>query len=72
MTRLAIGVKVLKYFWGLIIATNNFAFEVKVILDLKSTCTVTNRAKWPKKGWSFDPICHCTSTFQRKVVRING
>ena len=30
-------VKDLKYFWGIIIATNNFAFEVKVIVDLDST-----------------------------------
>ena len=31
-------VKVKKYFKGLIIETNNFAFEVKVILGLESTC----------------------------------
>ena len=30
-------VKVKKYFWGPIIATNNFAFEVKAILGLEST-----------------------------------
>ena len=30
-------VKVKKYFSGLIIATNNFAFEVKAILGLEST-----------------------------------
>ena len=30
-------VKVLEYFWGLLIATNNFAFEIKVILGLEST-----------------------------------
>ena len=30
-------VEVWKYFWGLIIATNNFAFEVKAVLGLKST-----------------------------------
>ena len=30
-------VKVKKYFRGLIIATNNFAFEVKAILGLEST-----------------------------------
>ena len=30
-------VKFWKYFWGLIIATNNFAFEVKAILSLEST-----------------------------------
>ena len=29
--------KVLKYFWGLSIETNNFAFEVKAILGLEST-----------------------------------
>ena len=30
-------VKVWRYFYGLTIETNNFAFEIKVILDLKST-----------------------------------
>ena len=30
-------VKVWKYFWGLFIATNNFAFEVQAILVLEST-----------------------------------
>ena len=30
-------VKVEKYFWGLLMATNNFAFEVRVILGLEST-----------------------------------
>ena len=30
-------VKVWKYFWGLFIATNNFAFEVEAILVLEST-----------------------------------
>ena len=30
-------VKVSKYFWGLFIATNNFAFDVKAILILEST-----------------------------------
>ena len=37
MDPIANRVKVLKYFWGLIIETNNFAFEVKVVLGLKST-----------------------------------
>ena len=31
-------VKVLKCFQGLTIEANNFAFEVKVILGLESTC----------------------------------
>ena len=31
-------VKVLRYFYGLIIETDNFAFEFKVIIGLKSTC----------------------------------
>ena len=31
-------VEVWKYFQGLIIETSNFAFEVKVILGLESTC----------------------------------
>ena len=31
-------VKVWKYFYGLTIKTNNFAFEAKVILGLESTC----------------------------------
>ena len=30
-------VKVWKFFWGLFIATNNFAFEVEAILVLEST-----------------------------------
>ena len=30
-------VKVLKYFWGLLITTSKFPFEVKVILGLEST-----------------------------------
>ena len=30
-------VKVSKCFWGRLIATSNFAFEVKVILGLEST-----------------------------------
>ena len=30
-------VKVYKYFWGLLMATNNFAFEVRAILGLEST-----------------------------------
>ena len=40
--------KILNYFQGLMIKPKNFALEVKVIPDLKSTCTVTNRIKWPK------------------------
>ena len=31
------GVKVYNYFWGLLMATSNFAFEVKAILGLEST-----------------------------------
>ena len=30
-------VKVYEYFWGLIIATNKLAFEVKAILGMEST-----------------------------------
>ena len=30
-------VKVQNYFWGLLMATSNFAFEAKDILDLEST-----------------------------------
>ena len=30
-------VKAKKYFWGLLMATSNFAFEVKDILGLEST-----------------------------------
>ena len=33
-------VKVRNYFQGLIIKTKNFALKIKVILVLKSTCTV--------------------------------
>ena len=43
--------KVKNYFQGLTIKPNNFALEVKVIPDLKSTCTVTNRVKWSKEGF---------------------
>ena len=43
--------KVRNYFKGLTIKPNNFALEVKVILDLKSTFTVTNRVKWSKEGF---------------------
>ena len=38
MAPMANSVKVKKYFKGLNIETNNFAFEVKVILGLGSTC----------------------------------
>ena len=38
-------VKVLKYFWGPFIATNNFAFEVEVILSIKSTQLESRVAK---------------------------
>ena len=34
---MTISVKVWKYFWGLFIANNNFAFEVEAILVLEST-----------------------------------
>ena len=34
---MTIRVKVWKYFWGLFIATYNFAFEVEAILVLEST-----------------------------------
>ena len=43
--------KVRNYFEGLTIKPNNFALKVKVILDLKSTCTVTNMVKRPKEGF---------------------
>ena len=36
---------VLKHLLGLIIETNNFAFEVKVILGLESTCQDAQGAK---------------------------
>ena len=36
---------VLKHLLGLIIETNNFAFEVKVILGLESTCQAAQGAK---------------------------
>ena len=38
-------IKVLKHLLGLIIETNNFAFEVKVILGLESTCQDAQGAK---------------------------
>ena len=38
MGPMTIRVKVGNYFQGLTIKTNNFALEVKVILDLESTC----------------------------------
>ena len=38
-------VKVWKYFWGLFIATNNFAFEVEAILVLESTHQNSQMAK---------------------------
>ena len=38
-------VKVLKYFWGQIIAANNFAFEVKAILGVESTHPESRVAK---------------------------
>ena len=40
----------MKIFRGITIKPNNFALEVMVILDLKITCTVTNRVKRPKYG----------------------
>ena len=36
--------KVKKYFWGLIIATNNFAFEVKVIVGFENIYSDTEAA----------------------------
>ena len=39
MTPMTNKVKVYKYFSGLFIETNNFAFEVKVIVCLESTFT---------------------------------
>ena len=38
-------VKVSKFVWGLIIATNNFAFEIKAMLGLEST----NLESWVAK-----------------------
>ena len=38
-------VKVENYFWGLLMATNNFAFEVKDIQGLESTHLVSRVAK---------------------------
>ena len=42
--------KVWNYFDGVTINSNNFPLEVTVILDMKSTYTVTYRVKWPKEG----------------------
>ena len=38
-------VKVWKHFWGLFIATNNFAFEVEALLVLE----ITNLESWMAK-----------------------
>ena len=38
-------VKVQKYFWGLLVATSNFNFEVKDILGLESTHLVSQVAE---------------------------
>ena len=43
-------VKVKKYFWNPIIATNNFTFEVKAILGLESTHLESRVAKIGLKG----------------------
>ena len=43
-------VKVSKYFQGLTVETNNFAFEVKVILGLKTTFLVCRVGGW-LGGW---------------------
>ena len=40
-------VKVRRYFWGLTIDTNNFAFEVKVDFDLNYTFP----GGWVVGGW---------------------
>ena len=50
MTRLAIAVKVKKYFGGLIIATKNLAFEVKATIGLESTHLENWVAKTGLKG----------------------
>ena len=42
---MTIRVKVQKYFWGPIIAINNFAFEVKAILGQESTHLESQVAK---------------------------
>ena len=43
-------VKVKKYFLGITIETNNFAFEVKVILGLETTFLVCRVVGWVG-GW---------------------
>ena len=56
-------VAVWKIFWGLFIATNNFAFEVKAILGLESTFRMVGqsagrleklRIKPTQSSWSLD------------------
>ena len=37
MDPIANMVKVWKYFWGLLMATSNFAFEVKALIGVEST-----------------------------------
>ena len=43
-------VKVMKYFWGLFITTNNFAFEFEAILVLESTHLESREAKTRLNG----------------------
>ena len=43
-------VKVQKYFWGLITATNNFAFEVRATLGLECTHLESWEAKMGLNG----------------------
>ena len=45
MTPMTNRVKVQKYFSGVFLETNNFAFEVKVILGVESTCPDGQGAK---------------------------
>ena len=54
-------VKVLKYFQGLIIETNNFAFEVKVILGLETTfCYLGGLGGWVTGWiiWKYNQLSH--------------
>jgi len=50
MTPMTIRVKLKKYFLGLIIATNNFAFEVMATLSLESIQLENRVAKIGLKG----------------------
>ena len=49
MTLRTIRVKVSRYFWSLTIQTNNFVFEIKVMLDLESTIPDGWPAGWTEK-----------------------